>query len=108
MPLVQENPEIPILEMPRTTKVRRTARISMKPIKRRFSERIIAKGGPSRAAPKENIVIDVSSDSEISREIENAAMELIAMDKPFIPEEEDEEDEEKTQRKRKKKKRKKC
>ncbi|MED6224860.1 hypothetical protein PIB30_088232 [Stylosanthes scabra] len=89
-----KDPEIPIPEMTRTTKVRRTTRISVKPIWRRFSERVIAKGEPSRAAPEEKDVIDVSSDSEMNKKIEDAAMELIAMDEAFISEEEEDPEEE--------------
>ncbi|MED6223741.1 hypothetical protein PIB30_077034 [Stylosanthes scabra] len=61
---------------------------------RRFPERVITKGEPSRAAPKEEVVIDASSNSEVNKEVEDAPMELIAMDEPLILEEEDEEEEE--------------
>ncbi|MED6182870.1 hypothetical protein PIB30_032793 [Stylosanthes scabra] len=84
----------PIPEIPRMTKTRKTARISVKPVWRQFSERVIAKGGPSTVATKEKVVINDSSDSEISEKIEVAAMELIAMDEPFIPEIEHVRDEE--------------
>ncbi|MED6186206.1 hypothetical protein PIB30_064546 [Stylosanthes scabra] len=49
---------------PRTTKVRRTARISMKPIKRRLSARIAAKGIPSKVAP------EVAKEEEVDPEEE--------------------------------------
>ncbi|MED6173233.1 hypothetical protein PIB30_057394 [Stylosanthes scabra] len=41
---VSKNPIVPILETPQPRKIRRTARMSVKPIRHRFSERIIAKG----------------------------------------------------------------
>ncbi|MED6198834.1 hypothetical protein PIB30_070258 [Stylosanthes scabra] len=47
----------------------------------------------SRAAPKEEVVNNASSDSEVNKEDEDAAMELIAMDEPLILEKEDEEEE---------------
>ncbi|MED6178839.1 hypothetical protein PIB30_111322 [Stylosanthes scabra] len=90
---VQKDPETPIPEMPRVPKMRRTARISVKPVWHQFPERVIAKGGPSIAATKEKVVINDSSDSEISKKVEDDNMELIAMDEPFVPMEEDEEEE---------------
>ncbi|MED6203273.1 hypothetical protein PIB30_113804, partial [Stylosanthes scabra] len=86
---VSKDPIAPTLEPPQPCKIRRTARISVKPIKRRFSERIIAKGGPSRAVTTERIIIDDSSDSEINKEIEDDAKELSAMDEPLVPEKEE-------------------
>ncbi|MED6176984.1 hypothetical protein PIB30_093432 [Stylosanthes scabra] len=77
---------------PRTTKVRRTARISMKLIKRRFYVRIVAKGVPSKVAPKEVEGIDISSDSEKDMSDDEAALELTAMDGAFNQEEEEEDD----------------
>ncbi|MED6152921.1 hypothetical protein PIB30_096550, partial [Stylosanthes scabra] len=65
---------------------------SMPAVIMRFPERVITKGAPSRAAPKEEVVIDASSDNEVNKEVEDATMELIA--KPLILEEEDEEEEE--------------
>ncbi|MED6212663.1 hypothetical protein PIB30_085668 [Stylosanthes scabra] len=88
----QRDPETPIPEMPRVPKMRRTARISVKPVWRQFPKGVIAKGEPSTAATKEKVVINDSSDSEISKKIEDANMKLIAMDEPFAPVEEDEED----------------
>ncbi|MED6223723.1 hypothetical protein PIB30_076821 [Stylosanthes scabra] len=91
---VQKNPETPISEMPRVPKMRRTAQISLKPVWHQFPEGVIAKGGPSIAATKEKVVINDSSDSEISKKVEDDNMELIVMDEPFVPVEEDEEEEE--------------
>ncbi|MED6140053.1 hypothetical protein PIB30_089526 [Stylosanthes scabra] len=59
-----------------------------------FPEGVIAKGGPSIAATKEIVVINDSSDREISKKVEDDNMELIAMDEPFVLVEEDEEEEE--------------
>ncbi|MED6161551.1 hypothetical protein PIB30_061852 [Stylosanthes scabra] len=79
---------------PRTTKVRRTARISVKPIKRNFSTRIASKGAPSKVAPKEADVMDISSDSEKDMRDYEAALELTVMDGTINQEEEEEEDNE--------------
>ncbi|MED6150406.1 hypothetical protein PIB30_071947 [Stylosanthes scabra] len=70
-----------------------TVGTAVKPVWCQFSEGVIAKGGPSIAATKERVVINDSSDSEISKKMEDANMELIAMDEPFIPVEEYEEEE---------------
>ncbi|MED6163528.1 hypothetical protein PIB30_080853 [Stylosanthes scabra] len=91
---VQKDPETPIPEIPRVPKMRRTARISVKPIWLQFPERVIAERGPSIAATKEKVVIDDSSDSETSKKVEDDNMELIAMDEPFVQVEEVEEEEE--------------
>ncbi|MED6152644.1 hypothetical protein PIB30_094009 [Stylosanthes scabra] len=76
----------------RTTKVRRTARISVKPIKRRFSARIAAKGVQSKVTPKEAEVTDITSDNEKDMRDDEAALELTAIDEAFNQEEEEEED----------------
>ncbi|MED6200952.1 hypothetical protein PIB30_090273 [Stylosanthes scabra] len=91
---VQKGPETPIPEISRVPKMRRTARISIKPVWRQFPEGVIAKGGPSIAATKEKVVINDSSDSETSKKVEDENMELIAMDEPFVPVEEVQEKEE--------------
>ncbi|MED6123249.1 hypothetical protein PIB30_047404 [Stylosanthes scabra] len=62
--------------------------MSGKPVRRRFSKWIIARGGLSRAVTTERIIIDDSSDSEINKKVEDDVKELSAMDKPLIPEEE--------------------
>ncbi|MED6187119.1 hypothetical protein PIB30_073363 [Stylosanthes scabra] len=80
--------------MPRVPKMRRIAWISVKPVWRQFLKGVITKGGPSTATTKEKVVINNSSDSEISKKVEDANMELIAMDEPFVLVEEDEEEEE--------------
>ncbi|MED6197602.1 hypothetical protein PIB30_058048 [Stylosanthes scabra] len=59
-----ENTKAPILEELKATKGKRTARISVKPVRRRFSQRIIAKDGLFRPKPKKAEVINLSSDDE--------------------------------------------
>ncbi|MED6208669.1 hypothetical protein PIB30_047462 [Stylosanthes scabra] len=56
--LVTKDLIAPIPEIPQPRKIRRSARRSVKRIRRRLSKRIIAKGRPSRAAPKKKVVID--------------------------------------------------
>ncbi|MED6152245.1 hypothetical protein PIB30_090064 [Stylosanthes scabra] len=91
---VQKDTKTPILEIPRVPKMRRTTRISVKPVWLQFPKRVIAERGPSLAATKEKVVIDDSSDSETSKKVEDDNMELIAMDEPFVQVEEVEEEEE--------------
>ncbi|MED6135032.1 hypothetical protein PIB30_042440 [Stylosanthes scabra] len=91
---VQKDPKTPISEMPKVPKMRRTAQISVKPVWHQFPEGVIAKGGPSIATTKEKVVINDSSDSEISKKVEDDNMELITMDEPFVLVEEDEKEEE--------------
>ncbi|MED6224741.1 hypothetical protein PIB30_087006 [Stylosanthes scabra] len=87
-----KNLHTPNMGDPRTTKVKRTARISVKPIKRRLFERIAAKGMPPKVAQKVAEVIDISSNSEKDIKDDAAAVELIAMDGVFNQAEEEEED----------------
>ncbi|MED6133100.1 hypothetical protein PIB30_025252 [Stylosanthes scabra] len=71
-PKAQENVQVPIVEPPKDIKGKRTARISMKPLQKRFSQRIIARGGPSRHKPKKVEVIDIVSDDEEEKDAEAA------------------------------------
>ncbi|MED6139441.1 hypothetical protein PIB30_083872 [Stylosanthes scabra] len=80
----RESPQAPVVEPPKDVKGKRTARISVKPLRERFSQRIIARGGPSRPMPTKNEVIDLVSDEE-----KEAAEEK----KNPEPEDEDEEEE---------------
>ncbi|MED6139498.1 hypothetical protein PIB30_084415, partial [Stylosanthes scabra] len=91
---VQKDPETPILEIPRVPKMRRTARILIKPVWLQFPERVLTERGPSIAITKEKVVINDSSDSETSKRVEDDNMELITMDEPFVQVEEVEEEEE--------------
>ncbi|MED6224371.1 hypothetical protein PIB30_083286 [Stylosanthes scabra] len=86
---VSKNPIAPILETLQPCKIKRTARMSVKPIRRRFSQRIIARGGPSQPVITERIIIDDSSDSEINKNVEDDVKEQNAMDEPLVPEEEE-------------------
>ncbi|MED6114767.1 hypothetical protein PIB30_083659 [Stylosanthes scabra] len=60
----RESSRAPVVEPPKDVKGKRTARISAKPPRKRFSQRIIARGGPSRPKPTKNEVIDLVSDEE--------------------------------------------
>ncbi|MED6116067.1 hypothetical protein PIB30_096616, partial [Stylosanthes scabra] len=60
----RETPQAPVVELQKDVKGKRTARISVKPLRKRFSQRIIAQGGPSRPKPTKNEVIDLVSDEE--------------------------------------------
>ncbi|MED6212731.1 hypothetical protein PIB30_086414 [Stylosanthes scabra] len=79
----RESPQAPIVEPPKDVKGKRTARISVKPLWKQFSQRIIARGGPSRPKPTKNEVIDLVSDEEKE-----------AAEEKKDPEPEDEEEEE--------------
>ncbi|MED6128654.1 hypothetical protein PIB30_099962, partial [Stylosanthes scabra] len=91
---VQKDPETPISEIPRVPKMRRTARISAKPVWLQFPERVLAERGLSMATTKKKVVINDNSDSETSKKVEDDNMELIAMDEPFVQVEKVEEEEE--------------
>ncbi|MED6225612.1 hypothetical protein PIB30_095353 [Stylosanthes scabra] len=88
------HPETPIPEIPRVPKMRRTARISVKPVWLQFPERVLAERRPSIATTEEKVVITDSSDSETSKKVEDDNMEFVAMDEPFVQMEEVEEEEE--------------
>ncbi|MED6148217.1 hypothetical protein PIB30_050994 [Stylosanthes scabra] len=60
---VQTDPETPIPEIPRVPKMRRTARISVKPVWLQFPERVLAERRPSIATAKEKVVTNDCSDS---------------------------------------------
>ncbi|MED6128716.1 hypothetical protein PIB30_100700 [Stylosanthes scabra] len=76
---------------PVDVKGKKAARIYVKPLRKRFSQRIIARGGPSRPKPKKAVVIDLVSDVE-----EEARDKETAAEKPPLvaaqAEEEEEED----------------
>ncbi|MED6172243.1 hypothetical protein PIB30_048229 [Stylosanthes scabra] len=67
--------QAPIEEPPKDIKGKKTARISVKPLRKRFSQRIIALGGPYRPKPKKVEVIDLISDDEAEEKGKEAAME---------------------------------
>ncbi|MED6147449.1 hypothetical protein PIB30_044132 [Stylosanthes scabra] len=68
----REDPQAPVVEQPKVVKGKSTARISVKPIQKRFSQRIIARGGPSRPKPKKIEVINLGSDDEGEKKMETA------------------------------------
>ncbi|MED6145049.1 hypothetical protein PIB30_021406 [Stylosanthes scabra] len=88
-PKVQENVQVLVVEPPKDIKGKKTARISVKPLRKRFSQRVIARGGPSRPKPKKVEVIDLVSDDEAEEKDAEAAME-----QPPLEEEEEEDPEE--------------
>ncbi|MED6175462.1 hypothetical protein PIB30_078633, partial [Stylosanthes scabra] len=53
LPADQENCETTKMELLRATKIRRTARISVKPIQGRFARRLAERTTPFKATPKE-------------------------------------------------------
>ncbi|MED6204160.1 hypothetical protein PIB30_006576 [Stylosanthes scabra] len=90
-PKPQENVQVPVVEPPKDIKGKRTARISVKPLQKRFSQRIIAQGGPSRPKPKKVEVIDLLSDDEEEKDAE-AAVEQPALVENQVELEDEEED----------------
>ncbi|MED6225788.1 hypothetical protein PIB30_097048 [Stylosanthes scabra] len=71
-PKAQENVQVSVVEPPKDIMGKRTARISVKPLRKRFSQRIIARGGPSRPKPEKVEVIDLVSDDEEEKDAEAA------------------------------------
>ncbi|MED6137624.1 hypothetical protein PIB30_066687 [Stylosanthes scabra] len=71
-PKAQENIWVSVVEPPKDIKGKKTTRISVKPLRKRFSQRIIARGGPSRPKPKKVEVIDLVSDEEEEKDVEAA------------------------------------
>ncbi|MED6199003.1 hypothetical protein PIB30_071929 [Stylosanthes scabra] len=56
-------------------KGKKAARISVKPLRKRFSQIIIARGGPSRPKPKKAVVIDLVNDKEEEAQGKETAVE---------------------------------
>ncbi|MED6209002.1 hypothetical protein PIB30_050358 [Stylosanthes scabra] len=71
-------------------KGKKAARISVKPLRKRFSQRIIARGGPSRPKPKKAVIIDLISDEEG----EVQGKETIAEKPPLVATQAEEKEEE--------------
>ncbi|MED6210827.1 hypothetical protein PIB30_067802 [Stylosanthes scabra] len=59
-----ENTQASVIEKWKTAKAKKTARISVKSVRQRFSQRIIAKGGPSRPKPKKVEVINLKKEED--------------------------------------------
>ncbi|MED6109283.1 hypothetical protein PIB30_031943 [Stylosanthes scabra] len=74
-PKAQESVQVPVVEPPKDIKGKKTARISVKPLRKRFYQRIIARGGPSRPKPKKVEVIDLVGDEEAEEKDAEDAME---------------------------------
>ncbi|MED6192742.1 hypothetical protein PIB30_012912 [Stylosanthes scabra] len=77
----QENIQAPVVKLPTDIKGKKNARISMKPLRKRFSQRIIARCGPSRPKPKKVEVIDLISDEEEEAQEIEVAMEPPTLDR---------------------------
>ncbi|MED6220247.1 hypothetical protein PIB30_043050 [Stylosanthes scabra] len=91
-PKAQASIQAPVVEPPKDEKGKKTARISVKPLRKRFSQRIIARGGPSRPKPKKVKVIDLISDEEEKAQEKEAVVEqppLVANQEELEDEEED-------------------
>ncbi|MED6125566.1 hypothetical protein PIB30_069669 [Stylosanthes scabra] len=73
-------------------KGKKVARISVKPLRKRFSQRIIARGGPSRPKPKNAVIIDLVSDEEEEAQGKETAVEEPPLVATQAEEEEEEED----------------
>ncbi|MED6155791.1 hypothetical protein PIB30_008373 [Stylosanthes scabra] len=83
--------QAPVEKPPTDIKGKKTARISVKPLRKLFSHRIIARGGPSRPKPKKAVVIDlVSDDEEETREKEAAMEQPLVVANQEEPEDEEE------------------
>ncbi|MED6132338.1 hypothetical protein PIB30_018176 [Stylosanthes scabra] len=94
-PKAQASAEAAVEKPPADVKGKKVARIFVKPLRKRFSQRIIARGGPSRPKPKKAVVIDlVSDEEEEARDKETAADEppLVATQAEEEEEEEDHEE----------------
>ncbi|MED6109558.1 hypothetical protein PIB30_034868 [Stylosanthes scabra] len=87
----QASAQATVEKPPANVKGKKAARISVKPLRKRFSQRIIARGGPSRPKPKKSVVIDLVYDEE-----EEARDKETATEEPLLvanqAEEEEEED----------------
>ncbi|MED6157716.1 hypothetical protein PIB30_025828 [Stylosanthes scabra] len=73
-PKAQESVQAPVVKPLKDIKGKKTARISMKPLRKRFSQGIFARGGPSRPKPKKVEVIDIVSDDEAEEKNAEDAM----------------------------------
>ncbi|MED6127972.1 hypothetical protein PIB30_093191 [Stylosanthes scabra] len=73
-------------------KGKKAARISVKPLRKQFSRRNIACGGPSRPKPKKAVVIDLVSDEEGEVQGKEAAVEEPPLVATQAEEKEEEED----------------
>ncbi|MED6177058.1 hypothetical protein PIB30_094140 [Stylosanthes scabra] len=88
----QASAQATVEKPPADVKGKKAARISVKALRKRFSQRIIARGGPSRPKPKKAVVIDLVS----YKEEEARGKEIAAEEPPLVAaqagEKEEEED----------------
>ncbi|MED6173770.1 hypothetical protein PIB30_062726 [Stylosanthes scabra] len=88
-PKARGTAQAPVEKPPTDIKGKKTARISVKPLRKWFFQRIIARGGPCRPKPKKAVIIDLVSDEE------EETQEKAAMDQPpVVANQEEPEDEE--------------
>ncbi|MED6123718.1 hypothetical protein PIB30_051921 [Stylosanthes scabra] len=66
-PRAQASAQAPIVEPPKDIKGKKTARISVKPFQKRFSQQIIARGGPSRPKPEKVKVVNLVIRSDLGK-----------------------------------------
>ncbi|MED6125724.1 hypothetical protein PIB30_071389 [Stylosanthes scabra] len=95
LPTNQENRVATNTEIPRTTKIRKTARISVKPIQGRLARRLAERTTPFGATPKKEVLIVLSSDDESKNNIKAFTTEEVETeeDPEELPKEEEEEKE---------------
>ncbi|MED6207151.1 hypothetical protein PIB30_033162 [Stylosanthes scabra] len=89
-PTAQASAQATVEKPPADVKGKKAARISVKPLRKRFSQRIIARGGPSRPKPKKAVVFDLVSDEEE----EARGKETAAEEPPLVATQAEEEEEE--------------
>ncbi|MED6169526.1 hypothetical protein PIB30_022153 [Stylosanthes scabra] len=89
-PKTQASAQAIIEKLPAEAKGKKAARISVKPLRKRFSQRIIAQGGPSRPKPKKSVVIHLVSDEEEEPRNKDIATE----EPPLVANQAEEEEEE--------------
>ncbi|MED6213944.1 hypothetical protein PIB30_098328 [Stylosanthes scabra] len=94
LPTNQGTHEATNTELPRATKIRRTERISMKPIEGRFARRLAERTTPSKDTPKGKVLNVLSNDDELEVKIEDHTTELVETDEAIQERKEEEEEEE--------------
>ncbi|MED6221847.1 hypothetical protein PIB30_058617 [Stylosanthes scabra] len=65
--------------IPKPSAGKRTTRISIKPVFR-HSQRIAARSGPPTSAPKEKVIIEISSNAVPEHRLEDTICEVVKMD----------------------------
>ncbi|MED6224452.1 hypothetical protein PIB30_084170 [Stylosanthes scabra] len=87
--------EVTYTERPRITRIRRTTRISVKPVQGRFARRLAERTAPtpSKNAPKEKVLMVLSSDDEPEANIEKHATKFVGIDEATQGEKEEDPEE---------------